>query len=92
MPGSIFVRFGKLVNLQDLQGPSLISECFDAVVADLLSYLHVNITDEMVTQVIAHIHLFNFSIFVFHLDENILEKVVVVRLHFHVGYGVNGCA
>ena len=46
----------------------------------------------MITQVIADIHLFYFSIFVLHLDENILEKVVVVRLHFHVGYGVNGCA
>lgn len=35
----------------------------------------------MVTKVVTNIHLFNFTIFILHLDEDIFEKVVEMLLN-----------
>lgn len=38
----------------------------------------------MIAQVVAHIHLFNFSVFIFAFNKNIFEEIVVMLLHLFV--------
>ena len=38
------------------------------------SELDVHVADKMITKIVANIHLFNLSVFVFHLNEDIFEE------------------
>lgn len=51
----------------------------------LVPELDVNVTHEVVTQIIANVHLFNFAILVLALHEHILEEVVIMFLHLLIG-------
>ena len=47
--------------------------------------LDIDIAYQVVPKVIADIHFFNLSIFVFQLDKNVLEKFVEMRLFLLIG-------
>merc|ERR1712018_544202 len=46
------------------------------------SKFDVNISHKMIPKVIANVHLFNFTIFIFSFNKNIFEKVIIMPLHF----------
>uniref|UniRef100_A0A182JLJ7 Uncharacterized protein n=1 Tax=Anopheles atroparvus TaxID=41427 RepID=A0A182JLJ7_ANOAO len=49
----------------------------------------VHVADQVIAEVVAHVHLLDFAVLVLTLDEHVLEKVVVVFLHLlvrHVRY------
>lgn len=46
----------------------------------------VNIADQVIAEVVAHVHLLDFAVLVLALDEHVLEEVVVVLLHLLVRY------
>jgi len=50
--------------------------------------LDVNISYQVVTKIIAHIHLFYLTIFILTLYKHFLEEVVIVLLHLLVGHGL----
>jgi len=65
--------------------PSIV-EVVDGLVGILLPLeLDVDVADQVVSQIVAHIHLLNLSVFVLAFDEDIFEEVVVVLLHLFVG-------
>lgn len=45
----------------------------------------------MVTQIVAYIHFFNFTVFILAFNENIFEKVVIMLLHFLITNVSNHC-
>jgi len=64
--------------------PSVV-EVVDPLLCVLLALeLDVDVAHQMVSQVVAHIHLLNLSVFVLALDKDVLEEVVVVLLHLLV--------
>lgn len=48
------------------------------------AYLNINISNEMIAQIVAYIHLFNFTIFIFAFNEYIFKKIIIMLLHFFV--------
>merc|ERR1712044_120964 len=46
----------------------------------------VNVAHQMVTEIIANIHLFNFAVLVLGFNKYIFKEVVVMLLHFFVTY------
>ena len=48
--------------------------------------LDVDIPHEMISQIVAHVHLLNLAIFILGLDEDILKEVVVMLLHLFIGH------
>ena len=53
-----------------------------------IAQTNLRLTYQVVSKVVTDIHLFNFSVLLFCLDETVFKKVVVVLLHLlvsHVG-------
>ena len=48
--------------------------------------LDVHIPDQMVSQIVADVHLLHLSILVLALHEDVLEEVIIVLLHLFVGH------
>jgi len=48
--------------------------------------LDIHIADQVVTQVVTNVHFLNLSIFILHLQEDVLKEVIIVLLEFHVRY------
>lgn len=48
--------------------------------------LDVDVADQVIAQVVAHVHLLDLSVLVLQLHEHVLEEVVVVLLHLLVGH------
>lgn len=53
----------------------------------LTAELHIDISHQMVSKVVAHIHLFHFSILFLHLCEDFLKELIVMLLHLHITDG-----
>ena len=47
--------------------------------------LDVNIADEMITEILTNIHLFDFAVFVFDLEENLFVELIVMLLKHGFG-------
>ena len=43
----------------------------------------------MIAEIVADIHFLYLAVFVFHLNENIFKKVIVMGLHFYVRHRVD---
>jgi len=56
----------------------------------LTEEFHVNITNEMISQIIAHVHLLNVPILLFKLQENVFKEAVIVVLTFNITHDVGG--
>lgn len=48
--------------------------------------LDVNVANEMIAEVVANVHLFDFAVFVLELNEDVFKKVIKVFLHFFFGH------
>lgn len=46
------------------------------------AHLDVDIADKMISQVVTDVHLFDFTVFIFELDENVFKEVIEMLLHF----------
>lgn len=55
------------------------------------AYLDVNVAHKMISEIIANVHFFDFTIFIFTLHKNVFEKIIVMFLHFFVGYIGDHC-
>lgn len=62
-----------------------VHDCFLCIL--LTTKLNIDVADEVVAQVIAHVHLLHLSVLLLHLREHLLEELVVVLLHFHIADG-----
>lgn len=40
----------------------------------------------MISKIIANVHLLNLPILILALDENILKEIIIMLLHFLIGY------
>jgi len=56
----------------------------------LFAEFDVDVTNQVIAQVVANVHLFHLAVFVFHFQEDVLEKVIVVLLLFDVRDGGSG--
>lgn len=45
----------------------------------------------MISKVVAHVHLFDLTVFIFKLQEDILEEVVVMLLRLDIPHDTHGC-
>jgi len=53
----------------------------------LFAKLDVNVTDQMIAEIIADVHLFHLAVLALHLEEYVLEEVVVMLLQLQVRDG-----
>jgi len=58
----------------------------------LVLKLDIHITNQMITEVIAHVHFFNFTILLLQFKKHILEKCIVVLLCFYIVHNVRSCS
>lgn len=49
--------------------------------------LHINIADEVIAQIITHVHLLHLAVLLLHFREDFLEKLIIMLLHFHIAHG-----
>jgi len=75
-------KFG--VNGQSIV-PPVVQICHGFGSVFFLAELDVHVAHQMIAQIVADVHLLHFSVFVFHFEEDIFEKVIVVLLLFDVG-------
>lgn len=54
-------------------------------------YLNVDVANQMISQIIAHIHFFDFTIFIFAFNKDIFEEIIIMLLHFLIGHIGNHC-
>ena len=52
----------------------------------LITEFDIDIAHKVVTQVVADVHLFDFSILVLHLSENFFKEVIKDLLGLHIGH------
>lgn len=57
----------------------------------LSAELDINIANQMIAKIVAHVHLLDLTVLVLALDEYILEEVIVVLLHLFVRHIRNHC-
>jgi len=55
-----------------------------------LAELDVDVTHQMIAQIVADVHLLDLAVLVLHFKKDVFEKVIVVLLLLHVGDG--GCS
>lgn len=53
----------------------------------LVAELHVNVSHQMIPQVVAHVHFLHLAVLLLHLREDLLKKLIIVLLHLHVADG-----
>lgn len=49
--------------------------------------LHIDVADQMVSEVVTHVHLLHLSVLLLHLCEDFLKELVIVLLHLHIADG-----
>jgi len=64
--------------------PAIVQIAYSTFSIFLATELDVDVSNEMIAKIVANVHLLNLSVFVFQLNENVFEEVVVVLLHFLV--------
>ncbi len=66
--------------------PSIVQTVDRCLCILLTAVLHVDIANKMVSQIVTHVHFFNFSILLLQFCENLLKEIVKVLLHFYIWY------
>jgi len=62
-----------------------VNDCFLCVL--FTTKLYIDVSHQVIPQVITHVHLLHLSILLLHLREHFLKEVVIVLLHLHVADG-----
>lgn len=74
-----------------VNGPGIeppIVQVFHALLSIFFSTeLDIDVAHQMVTQVIAHVHLLDFPVLVFQLCKHLLEELIIMLLHLHITQG-----
>lgn len=79
------IRNGAQLNVDGAPAEPALIQLLDGSSCILLPpKFDVDVSHEMVAEIIANVHLFDFSIFVLGLDENVLEKVIIMLLHLFI--------
>ena len=71
--------------------PPIVDVIYGLLCILLIPELHVHIPDQMISKVVAYVHLLNLTVFIFKLQKHIFEKVVVMLLRLDIPHDTHGC-
>jgi len=71
--------------------PTIVDVIYGFLCILFIPELHIHIPHEMISQVVAYVHLLNLTVFILKLQKDILKEVVVMLLRLDIPHDTHGC-